>query len=80
MSPVGLANTRISTDYAQKSPRSLLHTLHEGHGGRYEVPPLTAPKTVTPWAQTLLHRRVWFKVVECWQLGGVYRCCFWMGC
>ena len=24
MSPVGLANTRISTNYAQKSPRSLV--------------------------------------------------------
>ena len=24
MSPVGLANTRISTGYAQKSPRSLV--------------------------------------------------------
>ena len=27
MKPVGLANTRISTDYDQKSPRSLLMTL-----------------------------------------------------
>lgn len=26
MSPVGLANTRISTGYPQKSPRSLLPT------------------------------------------------------
>ena len=26
MSPVGLANTRISTGYAQESPRSLHHT------------------------------------------------------
>ena len=37
MEPVGLANARISTGYAQKSPRSLIHRLptptglHVGH-------------------------------------------------
>ena len=31
MYPVGLANTRISTDYdAQKSPRSLIKTMEDG--------------------------------------------------
>ena len=35
--------------------------------------PLMAPKIITPWTHTLLHRRVQFKVVECWQLGGVYK-------
>jgi hypothetical protein len=44
---------------------SPLPTLHEGSGGRYEVAPLMAPKTVTPGAQTLLHRGERFKVVEC---------------
>ena len=43
-----------------------LLTLHGGSGGHYEVALLIAPKTVTPWAQTLLHRRVRFKIVECW--------------
>ena len=33
MQPVGFANTRISTDYAQKSPRSLMGmlSLPQGH-------------------------------------------------
>ena len=31
MSPVGLANTRISTGYAQESPRSLLCTHQSGN-------------------------------------------------
>ena len=35
-----------------------LPTLHGGSGGHYEVASLIAPKTVTMWAQTLLHRRV----------------------
>ena len=39
-----------------------------------------APKTVTPWAQTLLHCKERFKVIKCWQLGGVHKCRFWMGC
>ena len=37
------------------------------------------PKTVTPWAQTLLRRGERLEVVECWQLGGVYRCWFGRG-
>jgi hypothetical protein len=39
---------------------SPLPTLHRGSGGRYEVAPLMAPKTITPWAQALLHRWVRF--------------------
>jgi hypothetical protein len=31
--PVGLANTRISTDYAQKSPRSLIHMSSKNYEG-----------------------------------------------
>ena len=41
--------------------------------------PLMATKTVTPWAWGLLHHGEQFKVVERWQLGGVYRCWFWVG-
>jgi hypothetical protein len=36
---------------------SMLPTLHEGSEGRYEVTPLMTPKSVTPWARTLLHHR-----------------------
>ena len=42
--------------------------LHVGNGGRYEVAPLMTPETVTPWAQTLLHRGEQLEVEECWQL------------
>ena len=30
-----------------------------------------APKIITLWAKALLHHGEWFKIVECWQLGGV---------
>ena len=59
---------------------SPLHVLHGGSGGRYEVAPLVAPKTVTQWARTLLHHMKRFKLVECWWLGGIYRCWFWLEC
>ena len=55
-------------------------TLHGGSGGCYEMAPLMAPKVVTPCAHALLHRGERFKVIECWQLGGVYRCWVWVGC
>ena len=45
--------------------------LHGGSGGRCEVASLMTPKTVTPWAHVLLHRKERLEVVECWQLGGV---------
>ena len=45
---------------------SPLPTLHGGSGGCYEVTTLMTPKTVTPWARTLLYRGERFKVVECW--------------
>ena len=37
------------------------------------------PKPITPWAWALLFHGEQFKVVECWWLRGVYRCCFWVG-
>ena len=40
--------------------------------------PLMTAKPVTPWAWTILHHMEQFKIlVECWQLGGIYRCWFW---
>ena len=35
----------------------------------HEVAPLMAPKSVTPWAHTLLHHGRRFKEVECWWSG-----------
>ena len=32
MLPVGLSNTRISTGYAQKAPRSLIQDMYPEHG------------------------------------------------
>ena len=29
MQPIGLGNTRILTNYAQKSPRTMKHEIHE---------------------------------------------------
>ena len=40
---------------------------------------MMAPTTVTLWAWTLLFCEEWFKVVERWQLGGFYKCLFWVG-
>jgi hypothetical protein len=69
---------RIGTD---KPPEAILNrpeikwsplpTLCGGSGGQCEVAPLMAPKTITMWAHALLHHWEWFKVVECWRLGGV---------
>ena len=43
---------------------------------QYEVALLMAPKPITLWAWALLFHGEWFKVVESWRLGGIYRCCF----
>ena len=57
--------------HAQTSHAHLLHFFYIPYATSYEEASLMAPKIITLWAKALLHHGEWFKIVECWQLGGV---------